>query len=246
MHALHGLTCAGLLMGGSMGWPLLRLPERNIVIDAVASEGRRPPSPKSRVKQEALVMEGGGAYFTLRPGRVMVYEGNGERREFRVLDQTHEEQGVVARVVEARCEKFGEWVVSSRNFVAMEPGAGVAYYFGSIAEIETPDGTTAPAGGWMYGAYGVPLYLFSPFTWAWPGPIDRDGESIVCYRDLMHVAAESLSDRVETKAGVFENCLRLRRWGLRGREHGTNEWYAPGVGLVKDERSEIELVRLED
>ena len=65
----------------------------------------------------------------------------------------------------------------------------------------------------------------------------------------MHYVIEALAEKVETPAGAFDKCVRVRGegklrlfadpvQGWRDMPLTTLEWYCPGVGLVRVERSE--------
>ena len=65
----------------------------------------------------------------------------------------------------------------------------------------------------------------------------------------MNYVIEALAEKVETPAGAFEKCVRVRGegklrlfadpvQGWRDMPLTTLEWYCPGVGLVRVERSE--------
>jgi hypothetical protein len=48
----------------------------------------------------------------------------------------------------------------------------------------------------------------------------------------------AVDERLETPAGVFERCVRVRE--TNPMEKGADEkWYAPGIGLVRDEEMEL-------
>jgi hypothetical protein len=66
---------------------------------------------------------------------------------------------------------------------------------------------------------------------------------------LVHWAVDALDQKVETPAGAFEHCVRVRGNstvrlfadpvnGFKDMPLTTLEWYCPGVGLVRVERSE--------
>lgn len=65
----------------------------------------------------------------------------------------------------------------------------------------------------------------------------------------LHFSIAAMDERIQVPAGVFENCLRVEATGKRNANVGNyvgkititirqTHWYAPGVGLIKSERTE--------
>lgn len=101
-------------------------------------------------------------------------------------------------------------------------------------------GSLKPGASWTYK--GQPYLLDRPF------PTDYELRRIV--RFPMTYKIVSVSEDVKTKAGLFKDCIHVKGIAIVdiGRilsivqdevKFTTDEWYAPGVGLVK-------LVRFED
>src|SRR5215510_4013987 len=82
------------------------------------------------VDVKTLVTEGEAPYFILKPGYQSTFTGGGGKLVITVLNETLDVGGVTTRVVEEREWKGAELVEVSRNYFALDPKTGDAYYFG--------------------------------------------------------------------------------------------------------------------
>lgn len=189
---------------------------------------------------------GGGDYFPLDAGRWWQY-----RVETIVLDEAKVQKEIVRNV--------GRGTHDGREVWVRERAGGTLNYFArdgaGVFRIEPPgqDGST-PAGV----AVVLPEPLTAGASWTVESrlaviesrtydPADR----LVVRRIPVTLVqrVESLDATVEVPAGRFEGCLHVRATGTAGarvdRGQGTasidvvsDDWYAPGVGLVKSSRRE--------
>ena len=193
------------------------------------------------VDVKELATQGENPYFILKPGYQATFEGRESGKAGKlvitVLNETRTVAGVETRVVEEREWSGGELIEVSRNFFAIHPGSGDVYYFGEDVDMYKKGKIVNHEGSWQHGTNGAKFGLMMP---------GKPSIGMRFYQELAKGVAMdraeivSLTDRLTTPAGVFENCLKTKETTpleMMAREYKV---YAPGVGLVKD--SALELV----
>jgi hypothetical protein len=194
------------------------------------------------IAERQLVDTGQSRYFVLLPGFQTVLASGNARLSVTVLDETREFNGITTRVVEEREWKNDELYEISRNFFAIDPRTGDVFYFGEEVDFYKKGRVTGHAGAWRaYEGGNRPGMIM-------PGDPDV---GMKYYQELAPGVAMdraeviSVSERYETPAGTFTDCLRTQESSkikklliLSPKEHKT---YAPGIGLVQDEK--LKLVR---
>jgi hypothetical protein len=137
---------------------------------------------------------------------------------------------VLTRVVEERETKNGRVTEISRNYFAIDPASGDVFYFGEDVDIYKKGKIVNHEGAWLSGIGGDRFGLLLP---------GRPAVGQKYYQEFAGNARDraeivSLTEEITTPAGVFKNCLRLR--DSSPLESGTGDkWFAPGVGMVRDE-----------
>ena len=194
------------------------------------------------VDTKELVTEGESTYFILKPGYQSTFEGKeggkAAKLVITVLPETVTVASVATRVVEEREWQGGQLVEVSRNFFAMHPKTGDAYYFGEDVDMYKDGKVTSHEGAWQSGAAGARFGLMMP------------GLPLLKARFYQEMAPKIAMDRAEitglgetatTPAGTFTNVLRtLETTPLEPLAKET-KLYAPGVGLIQD--GSLKLVR---
>ncbi len=184
------------------------------------------------VDKTKLGPTGTGCFFSLHPGAVMSYrDDEGATLTIRVLDETRVVDGVTTRVIEEREETSGKPSEISRNFFAIDPVTGDAYYFGEAVDIYKGGKVTSHPGSWLSGVSGARFGLALPGK---PVIGDRYHQELAPGVAMDRAEIAGLDDRVETPAGAFEHCLHVKETTPLDKDVG-HKWYAPGVGLVKDD-----------
>lgn len=190
------------------------------------------------IPQRALTHTGQSAYFVLTPGYQMVLEGGGETVTITVLDETKVINGITARVVEERSEERGKLAELARNYLAIDPATGDLFYLGEDVDNYNDDGTVTHEGSWLAYVDGYEPGLYLPGA-PMVGMRYYQERAVGAAEDRAEVL--SISERVTTPAGVFENCLRTRESSPIDPGVSGEKVYAPGIGLVQD--GSLRLVR---
>ena len=183
------------------------------------------------VDRKLLGPTGSSTYFSLVPGTVRVYRDDEEKVTITVLDETRVVDGVTTRVIEEREEEDGKLAEVSRNFFAIDASTGDVYYFGEEVDIYKHGKIANHGGAWLSGVDGARFGLIMPGR---PVVGDRHYQEIAPGVAMDRAEVVSLDERIETPAGAFEHCLHVRE--TSPLEKGVSDkWYAPGVGLIRDE-----------
>jgi len=191
-----------------------------------------------KVEKANWADRGDNAYFPLQPGCRWRYLHGETVLTITVLDETKVVDGVTTRVVEEREEKNGQPLEISRNYFAADKSTNDVYYFGEDVE-EYKDGKVVGHGGaWLSGVNGAKFGLMIPGK-AKVG--DRFYQEIAPKVAMDRAEIVSMQEQVTTPAGMYDKCLQITE--TTPLEKGVSrKYYAPGVGLVKDDEFVLEKV----
>jgi len=192
------------------------------------------------VDKAALADRGKGEYFILEPLFKLTFKSGIDTLTVTVLDETKMVDGVKCRIVEERETKDGKLAEISRNYFAIDPKTGDAYYFGEAVDTYDAGGKiTGHGGAWESGKDGARFGMIMPGRPVLGARYNQENAPKVA---MDRAEIVSTTDVVKVPAGTFKNCLRTKE--SSALEAGEEEkLYAPGVGLVKD--AEFELARIE-
>jgi uncharacterized membrane protein YkoI len=189
-----------------------------------------------KVDKANWVDHGPNPYFILEPGHRWRYKHGAVVLTITVLAETKLVDGVTTRIIEEREEKDGQPLEVSRNYFAIDKGTGDVYYFGEDVD-EYKDGKVfGHEGGWLAGADGAKFGLMMP------GQIkvgDKFYQEIAPKTAMDRAEIVSLDEKVETPAGKYDKCLHVKETTPLEKDVG-HKWYAPGVGLVRDDEFVLE------
>lgn len=184
------------------------------------------------ISQCQLLTTGRNDYFVLEPGFRLVLQGDDTKLEITVLDETRMVDGIVTRVVEEREWKDGKLYEVSRNYFALCEQTRDVFYFGEDVDFYRDGKVVKHDGSWLAGQNGnrpglmmagTPKLKMKYYQEIAPG-VAMDRAEIV-----------SLDETCKTPAGTFAKCLKVREGSaieIGAREY---KYYAPGIGLVRDE-----------
>jgi hypothetical protein len=215
-----------------------------LVALAGTSAARRLPFTDSfMIERCQFSSSGANPYFVLKPGHQLTLEGKEKRKQIRliitVLDETQLVGDVRTRVVEERETADGELREVSRNFFAICAPTDTVFYFGENVDIYERGAIVSHEGSWRAAPNG-----------ARPGVI-MPGLNLAGARYFQEVApgvaldrAETLSttETVETPAGRFTNVLKVKETSALERRAKGLKFYAPGVGLIRDDTLQLVAV----
>ncbi len=192
------------------------------------------------VDKRDLGPTGRNAYFILEPGYKLHLAHGKTRAVMTVLAETKTIDGVQTRVVEDREEVDGKLAEVTRDYYAVDRKTGDVYYFGEEVDVYKNGKLKGHGGSWLSGVKGAKFGLMMP---AKPVAGDRFQQEMAPKNKAMDRSeVVSVNERVQTPAGVFENCVHMKD-SSRLEAATDHKYYAPGVGLIKD--GDLVLVKIE-
>jgi len=187
------------------------------------------------VDKADLLPTGANTYIAMQPGRVLRLAHGSDTLTLAVLADTQQVDGVTAGVLEERETKNGKLVEVSRNFMATDKKTGDVYYFGEDVDNYRNGKIVNHESAWRAGSGGARFGLMIP---ARPAAGDKFYQEIAPKIAMDRVEVLSTEETVKTPAGIFEHCVHLRE--TTPLERGVSDkYYAPGVGLIKDDEFEL-------
>jgi hypothetical protein len=178
---------------------------------------------------------GRNPYWVLEPGYRLVLEGDddGETKNvvITVLDETERVGGVLTRVVEERERADGEIVEISRNYMAICQRNNSIVYFGEDVDNYEDGVVINHNGSFRAGSNGARAGVLMPGL---PLHGARHYQELAPGEALDRAEILSLSEVVDTPAGRFERCLRVRETTPLEPDAVDFKLYAPGIGLIQD------------
>ena len=193
-----------------------------------------------QVEPDELVSTGRNPYFILEPGYTLVLEGGSAQLTITVLNETKKVDGVETRVVEERETKKGQLTEVARNYFAISKRTNDVFYFGEDVDMYKNGKIDNHAGAWLSGVDGGKFGLMMP------GRILLGARY---YQEIVPKVAQdrativSMTETVETPAGVFQNCLKVEETTPLQWFTTEYKYYAPGIGMVRD--GELKLVKVQ-
>jgi len=175
-------------------------------------------------------------YVKLIPGYKLLFQGENEDGETETLlitvqRRTKRVNGVRCAIVKEMEWADGEIVEISWNYFAICRQHGAIFYFGENVDIYEDGEVVSHDGAWLAGKNGARSGLIMP------------GYPLVGSRYYQEIAPGIAEDRAEhlsvtesltTPAGTFHGCLFVEESTELEPGHFSYKWYAPGIGLVKD------------
>jgi len=187
------------------------------------------------VDKADLLPTGTNAYIPMQPGRVLKLKHGNDTLTVTILAETQAVDGVVTGVLEERETKNGALIEVSRNFMATHKATGDVYYFGEDVDNYKGGKVVDHESAWRAGMAGARFGLMIP---AKPTVGQAFYQETAPKVAMDRVEVVSTTETVRTAAGTFENCVHLRE--TTPLEHGvSHKYYAPGIGIIKDDAFEL-------
>jgi hypothetical protein len=187
------------------------------------------------VSKSDLAPTGNNPWLTIQPGRVLKLRNGVDSLTVTILNGTMTVDGVTVGVLEERETKDEKLVEISRNFFATDKNSGDVYYFGEDVDNYKDGKIISHESAWRAGEKGARFGLMIPGK---PKVGDKFYQEIAPKVAMDRVEIVSTDETVKTPAGTFEHCLHLKETTpLEGDV--SHKWYAPGVGMVKDDEFEL-------
>jgi hypothetical protein len=187
-----------------------------------------------------LASQGRNDYFVLDPGHQLLLQGGGVRMQITVLHETKLIDGVQTRVVEEREWAKGQLQEVSRNYYAFCEQTKDVLHFGEDVEVYENGKLVRNEGTWRAGSNGNRPGLVIPGS---PRPGMKYYQEIAPGVTLNRGEVVSLNETCKTSAGTFERCMKVK--GTSGMDQNKLEYkyYAPQIGLVRDQKLQLVKVR---
>lgn len=186
------------------------------------------------VNKADLAHTGNNRWLTMQPGRVLKLRHGNDSLTVTILKDVETVDGVKVGILEERETKDGKLIEVSRNFFATDPKTGDVYYFGEDVDNYKDGKIINHESAWKSGEHGARFGLMIPGK---PKVGDRYYQEIAPRVAMDRVEIVSTDETLKTPAGTFR-CLHLKETTpLEGDV--SHKWYAPGVGIVKDDEFEL-------
>jgi hypothetical protein len=207
-----------------------------------ASENMEPVATREagwrenfEVRRSDLAPTGNNAWLTIQPGRVLKLRHGIDSLTISILNDTLTVDGVEVGVLEERETKNGKLVEISRNFFGTDRNTGDVYYFGEDVDNYKDGKIIHHESAWRAGENGARFGLMIPGK---PSVGDKYYQEIAPKVAMDRVEIVSTDETLKTPAGTFEHCVHLKETTpLEGDV--SHKWYAPGVGMVRDDEFEL-------
>jgi len=206
-----------------------------LVFSTACAQGDSPWQEEFGISNCNLLTTGRNQYFILEPGHQLVLEGDDEKVQITVLNETKTVAGVITRVVEEREWKGGKLHEVSRNYFAMCEQTKDVFYFGEDVDYYEDGKVVRHGGSWLAGTGANRAGLIMPGA---PKVGMRYYQEIAPGVAMDRAEIVSLNETCKTPAGTFSNCMKVKEstplefWSFLWPEY---KMYAPGIGLVQDE-----------
>lgn len=184
------------------------------------------------IKNCNLLTTGRNQYFVLEPGFQLVLESDDTKLQITVLDETKTVDGVVTRVVEEREWKKGKLYEVAKNYFALCEQTKDVFYFGEDVDFYEKGKVVKHDGTWHAGVNGNRAGLAMAGT---PKPKMKYYQEMAPGVAMDRAEIVSLNETCKTPAGTFSKCLKVKEGSaidLLAKEY---KYYAPDIGLVRDE-----------
>jgi len=211
--------------------------------DALAESGNGAFTQSFALQDCEWADTGGNPYFILEPGRRLVYEGEDEGVQQRViitvlhdtrpvtLNIAGEPRTVVTRIVEEREFEDGTLVERSRNFFAICAPTNDVFYFGETVNIYEPGEPISHEGAWLAGRDGAQPGIIMPGRFLLGARYHQERAAGIAMDRAEHTR---MGLTVDTPLGTFKGCVEVVETSPLEPGAESIKLYCRGIGLVVD------------
>lgn len=185
-------------------------------------------------------------YFPVTAGKKYIYEGQTqdglEHIEEQRLNSTKTIMGITCIVVNFKAYLNGTLIEEAWDWYAQDDSGNV-WYFGEAVDNYNTNGTLKDhAGSWEAGVDGAQPGTIMPAN-PQTGMAYREEYYFNHAEDEAEVTGTGLT--VTIPLDTYNNCIKTRNWTDLEPDLNENKFYAPGIGLVKEENvTDNEEIRL--
>jgi len=188
------------------------------------------------VKKTDLAATGNNSCLAIQPGRVLkLRNANKDTLTVTILPDTKTVDGVACGILEEKETKDGQLIEISRNFFATDPATQDVYYFGEDVDNYKDGKIINHESAWLAGEKGAKFGLMIPGK---PQAGQKFYQEIAPKVAMDRVEIISTDETVKTPAGTFEHCVHLKETTPLEADV-SHKYYAPGVGMIKDDDFEL-------
>ena len=206
----------------------------------VAMAGDAPYHPKIDPANFQATID--NPYHPLVPGTTLKYlEKTGNETSENTVTVTPDTKmvmGVKCVVVHDAVTENGVLKEDTYDWYAQDK-QGTVWYFGEATKEFKPGGQVSTEGSWEAGVNGQPGIIMPGHPK--PGEPYRQEYSPGHAEDMGQVIA--IAESTTVPAGSYPDCVRTKEWSLLDKLV-EKKWYAKGVGVVRTESSDGEVVTL--
>lgn len=218
-------------------------------VGLLGAAGGGPAHYAPRIDPAAFTTAIANPYLPLRPGSRWVYEGRTddgpERIVVEVTDDVRTIMGVPCVVVRDTVTRQGQVYEDTLDWFAADRDGNV-WYFGEETRKRTADGGFTPAGSWEAGVRGALPGIVMP---ADPGPGAPYRQEYLPGEAEDTARVLRTGERLRVRHGTYEGVVVTRDWSPLDPGVVEHKYYAPGIGLIREEavqgdEFEAELVEM--
>jgi hypothetical protein len=175
-------------------------------------------------------------YFPVAVGKKYIYEGQTqdglERIEEQRLTDTKTILGITCIIVNFKAWLNGTLIEEAWDWYAQDNDGNV-WYFGEAVDNYNTNGSLKDHGGsWEAGVDGAQPGTIMPAN-PQTGFAYREEYYFNHAEDRAEITGTGLT--VTNSLGTYTNCIKTKNWTELEPDLNENKFYAPGIGLVKEE-----------
>ena len=212
---------------------------------APAFAGQKPKEWSPEIDPANFVSQVDNPYFPLSPGRSMFYRAETragtETLRIDVMSQTKIILGVTTTVVIETAALNGQTIEIAENWFAQDREGNV-WYFGEFSRDFENGVEVGTAGSWEAGVNGArPGFIMEA----------RPTQGDTYYQEFAPGVAEdmamviSITRTVTVMGRTYSNVLLTKEWTPLEPNSVEHKSYAPGVGLITEEKAGVRLELIE-